>query len=164
MAHSTKWGAQTVNKPSVGDGTVEAPFELEDAEQLKWFADYVNGGIDNATHPEACAKLIDDIDMSSVCHAAANGLDEVSWNPIGTSDGNVWCGTFDGNNMTISNLYVSITTKNYGRYAGLFGIINGGCAKNVIFKKAKVMADCEHCFAGILAGNVSKSVSYSHLL
>lgn len=153
-----QWGgAQEASKPTVGDGTVEAPFELGNAEQLKWFADYVNGKSDNVSHPEACAKLIDDIDMSSVCHAADDGQEEVSWTPISNSDRIGWGGTFDGNNKTISNLYVSITYKNGGSYAGLFGKINGGCAKNIVFQKAKVVVEREYNNAGILAGKVSKS-------
>lgn len=77
--------AQTATQPSVGDGTADNPYQITSAEELAWFRDNVN----NKTNQAACAKLMNDISMSSVCHAVGNGYDtELSWEPIGTDDSN----------------------------------------------------------------------------
>ena len=58
--------AQT--QPSGGDGSSESPFLITTAEELKWYANYVNGESgDNVVHTTACAKLMNDIDLSTVC-------------------------------------------------------------------------------------------------
>lgn len=58
--------AQT--QPSGGDGSSESPFLIATAEELKWYASYVNGESgDNVVHTTACAKLMNDIDLSTVC-------------------------------------------------------------------------------------------------
>ena len=57
--------AQT--QPSGGDGSSESPFLITTAEELKWYANYVNGESgDNVVHTTACAKLVKDIDLSTV--------------------------------------------------------------------------------------------------
>lgn len=61
-----QWGwAQTASRPSKGDGSTGNPYIITKAEELAWFRDYVN---ENAANNMACAKLIKDIDMSSVCY------------------------------------------------------------------------------------------------
>ena len=83
-------------------------YEIGNAAQLKWFANFVNG--DNAT---ANAILTADIDMSKVTSA------ESPWTPIGTTS---YKGTFDGQGFTISNFI----TKTSGDHYGLFGKLAGG--------------------------------------
>ena len=120
-----------------GEGTSESPFLIKTAKDLAWFRDHVNAG--NRT---ACARLEADINMSSVCHAAntSEGVEELMWVPIsdysqvGT---NSWYGTFDGNNKTISNLYINATAN----YSGLFGYLNNnvrGTIKNIKFENANI--------------------------
>lgn len=68
--------AQT--QPSGGDGSSEKPFLITSAEELKWYANYVNGESgDGVVHNAACAKLVNDIDLSAVC-----GKDKGNWTPI----------------------------------------------------------------------------------
>ena len=104
-------------QPATGDGTSANPFEISTAEQLAWFRDYVNGtytpadGETATTHVNACAKLIDNIDLSSVCSASLG----ISWTPIESYEG-----TFDGNHKTIANLYINATTDNVGFFSRLF--------------------------------------------
>ena len=112
--------AQT--QPSGGDGSSESPFLIATAEELKWYASYVNGESgDNVVHTTACAKLMNNIDLSTVC-----GEGKGNWTPIAkygiyTYNGeHRFDGVFDGNGYTISNLYIN--DKN-GSNLGLFGYV-----------------------------------------
>lgn len=112
--------AQT--QPSGGDGSSESPFLITTAEELKWYANYVNGESgDNVVHTTACAKLMNNIDLSTVC-----GEGKGNWTPIAkygiyTFNGeHRFDGVFDGNGYTISNLYIN--DKN-GSNLGLFGYV-----------------------------------------
>ncbi|WP_337562907.1 hypothetical protein [Prevotellamassilia timonensis] len=112
--------AQT--QPSGGDGSSESPFLITTAEELKWYANYVNGESgDNVVHTTACAKLMNDIDLSTVC-----GEGKGNWTPIAKYDIYKYDseyhfdGVFDGNGHTISNLYIN---DEKGSNLGLFGYI-----------------------------------------
>ena len=150
--------AQTPSRPSSGDGDVDNPFLISTAAELAWFRDYVNGIIvdeDEAagtTHPSASAKLMDDIDLSDFCHAAdgTKYTDEPSWTPIGNSN-NKYQGTFDGNDKTISNLYINATSN----YTGFFGYAVDCRIKNITFDNAKVKSTNIYG-TGILAGAFEK--------
>lgn len=113
--------AQT--RPSGGDGSSESPFLITTAEELKWYANYVNGESgDNVVHTTACAQLVNNIDLSTVC-----GEGKGNWTPIAKYgiykfNGEYhFDGVFDGNGHTISNLYIN--DKN-GSNLGLFGYVN----------------------------------------
>lgn len=136
-------GAWAQTKPSSGNGEVDRPYIITTAEELKWFRDEVNSG-----RYSICAKIADNvevIDMSTVCHAAdkSQNLEEVSWEPIGT---NQYMGTFDGNNKTITNLYINANQK----YSGLFGYTYISTIKNLTFVNANVTNT--NSFTGILVG------------
>ena len=155
------WGgawAQTPSRPSSGDGKVDNPFLISTAAELAWFRDYVNGTIvnegekDKTTHPSASATLTADIDLSKFCHAAdgTKYTDEPSWTPIGNSN-NKYQGTFDGNDKTISNLYINATSN----YTGFFGYAVDCRIKNITFDNAKVKSTNIYG-TGILAGAFEK--------
>lgn len=84
---------------------------IYDAEDLAAFRDLVNGTNDKAAQPSANAKLMNDIDLG--------GEKKGSWTPIGYSLSGAYIGNFDGQNHTISGLYINTT----GGYKGLFGFI-----------------------------------------
>ncbi len=119
------WAQVTPTKPANGDGTAEKPYEITTAAELAWFRDWVNTCVEGDSHRDACAKLMADIDMSSLCHPAddSKGVAELSWSPISDVAKNntapifMWRGQFDGNGKTISNLYINATSE----YQGLFG-------------------------------------------
>ena len=119
------WAQVTPTKPANGDGTAEKPYEITTAAELAWFRDWVNTCEVGNSHRDACAKLMADIDMSSLCHPAddSKGVAELSWSPISDVAKNdqapiyTWRGQFDGNGKTISNLYINATSE----YQGLFG-------------------------------------------
>ena len=138
-------GAWAQTKPSSGNGEVDSPYIITTAEELKWFRDEVNRGRNNI-----CAKIADNvevIDMSTVCHAAdkSQNLEEVSWEPIGNTT-NKYMGTFDGNNKTITNLYINANQE----YSGLFGYTFISTIKNLTFVNANVTNT--NSITGILVG------------
>ena len=85
--------------------------------------------------------------MSTVCHAAdkSQNLEEVSWEPIGNTTNN-YMGTFDGNNKTITNLYINANQE----YSGLFGYTYQSTIKNLTFENANVTNTS--WYTGILVG------------
>ena len=145
-------GAWAQTPPSKGDGKVGNPYIITKAEELAWFRDQVNSG-----NNYICAKISDDvavIDMSTVCHAAdkSQNLEELSWEPIGKNDYEYqYCGTFDGNGKTITNLYINASQNN----VGLFGYTNEGTIKNLTFEYANVTNT--GVFTGILVGHPDAS-------
>ena len=112
---------------------------------MAWFRDQVNGG-----NKKICAKIADNvevIDLKDFCHAAdaSKKIDEQSWVPIGNSD-KLYQGTFDGNNKTITNLYINASQLN----VGLFGYTYEGTIKNLTFEYANVTNT--NNYAGVLVG------------
>jgi len=115
----------TPSQPTGGDGSEGNPYEITTAAELYWFAEYVNAG--NAS---ACAKLMNDITVNEnvIVNGALNSDTSgfAVWTPIGVRT-KAFSGTFDGNNETISGLYVSATSG----YQGLIGYMQSGTVKNV---------------------------------
>lgn len=139
--------AQT--QPSGGDGSSESPFLITTAEGLKWYANYVNGESgDNVVHSTACAQLVKDIDLSTVC-----GEGKGNWTPIakdgiyGRLSSNKFDGVFDGNGHTISNLYIN---DENGSKLGLFGYIyptmQKTSVKNLKMRNVQIVGK-EYCAA-----------------
>ena len=149
-------GAWAQTKPSSGNGEVDSPYIITTAEELKWFRDEVNRGRNNI-----CAKIADNvevIDMSTVCHAAdkSQNLEEVSWVPIGTAN-KPYKGTFDGNNKTITNLYINANQK----YMGLFGYTYQSTIKNLTIDNAKVTNT--KAYTGFLVGEAKNGSTFQNI-
>lgn len=142
------WGgawAQTPTPPAKGNGSADKPYEISSAAELAWFRNQVNGG-----NKKICAKIADNvevIDLKDFCHAAdaSKKIDEQSWVPIGNNN-NKYQGTFDGNNKTITNLYINASQLN----VGLFGYTNEGTIKNLTFEYANVTNT--NNYVGVLVG------------
>ena len=135
MVVPTKMWAEEIRptKPSVGDGSIENPYQISNADELYWFAALVIGdksvsGITIA-NPKSCAKLMNDITVNEgVLDASGNlnsGKPFIEWTPIGIHLN--YSGTFDGQGHTVSGLYLDNTGT---AYVGLFGI-NCGTIQNV---------------------------------
>ena len=79
---------------------VDGFYEIYNADNLFWFAEYVN-----STDETASAKLMNDID-----------LEDRPWTPIGFTgeSNNNFCGHFDGNGKTITGLYVDALRAGLG--------------------------------------------------
>lgn len=111
--------ADPANKPTEGDGTEQSPYQITNAEELKWFRDTVNSGT-----TDIHARLLHDIDLKNV-----------SWEPIGTQK-KPYTGTFDGNAYIISNFRLGDYTKSDPiSEKGLFGRIgSGGTIQDLVVK------------------------------
>ena len=121
------FGRPTLKANAEIGGTANNPYKIFTATQLKNFATAVNDGGEKSAH----AKLMNDIDLSSVCGAElSNGT---SWEPIGTSEEKAYTGTFNGQNFKISGLYIDSSDTDY---QGLFGYLgtsgdNKGTVQNL---------------------------------
>ncbi|MDY2623434.1 MAG: hypothetical protein SOV62_02940 [Alloprevotella sp.] len=140
-------------QPAVGDGTSAFPFHISNAAELAWFRDYVNGtytpadGETATTHQKACAILIDNIDLSSVCSATSG----ISWTPI-----NSYNGTFNGNHKTIANLYINASTDNVGFFSKLY---IDACVNDITFTGVDITNTQRN--TGTLAGYLGESQNIS---
>ena len=101
------------SKKPAGTGTVEDPYLISDASQLRWFASQVNDNGKNSI----CAQLTNDIDLNNV-----------EWTPIGQYARNAYNGTFDGQYHEIKNLKITGSASNH---YGLFGVVSTGTVKNL---------------------------------
>ena len=151
MPYGGAW-AQTTKRPASGDGTVDNPFLISTAAELAWFRDHVNEDFANV---KASAKLIADIDLSEFCHAAnaSENINQKSWEPIGR-----YQGTFDGNNKTITNLYINDFQENMG----LFGFISQSTIKNLTFVNANV-TNTTSSNTGILVGKAESGSTLQNI-
>lgn len=131
-----------------GSGTKDDPYKIETAGQLAKLAADINSGVEDKNHSKEYFILTKDIDLSA--H---------KWEPIGYAAGDhakKFVGYFDGDNKTITGLYVkeerALEDNNYS--AGLFGSIGGGMIKNLIIENGYVEAVKK---AGILIGDATIS-------
>ncbi len=109
-------------------GTSADPFQISNADDLYWFAAWVNGtytpaeGETAVTHLDACAVLTNDITVNTgVLNADGTLVSDVSgfreWTPIGRRDFS-YDGIFNGQGHTISGLYFNDSQRSY---VGFFG-------------------------------------------
>lgn len=164
----SEWGAQTnTNVPDIPvvrniyyqDGV----FHINNAEGLKIFAAIVNGGNEeqvagytaNNGVPNddyADGQLESDIDLSTVCGEAI----EKNWEKIG-SNTRAYRGDFDGQNHTISHLYIT----NAGHYTGLFGWVKQGSISNVTIQHATVHGNAYY-FGSLIGVCINTPVTNCH--
>ncbi|UCE36896.1 MAG: tandem-95 repeat protein [Thermoplasmata archaeon] len=103
-----------------GSGTPEDPYIIENVNELQ------DMNLDLTAH----YKLGNDIDAS----ATSGWNSGAGFEPVGNTS-SYFTGSFDGDNHTISGLYINRPSQDY---VGLFGWVEGGELKNVIFKDAFV--------------------------
>ncbi|MCL2838850.1 MAG: chitobiase/beta-hexosaminidase C-terminal domain-containing protein [Oscillospiraceae bacterium] len=150
---------------SGGIGTEINPFIITTAEQLAYLARRVN--VHDAHYSQAYYRLEADIDLSEF---GSEFNDGAGWTPIGIRHPipielfpgalvptSPFAGVFDGNNHTITGLYINAPT--YGeenlqfgpsRPVGLFGITGHSIIKNLNVVDANVTGRT----AGIIAGEL----------
>lgn len=93
---------------------------ISNGAQLAWFADQVNSG-----NGEINARLENYIYLNTYTTS-------YKWMMIGDTTEHPYKGTFDGNGQQIVYLHAEIQKKDpEHRYAGLFGVIDGGVVKNL---------------------------------
>lgn len=124
-----------------GDGSIQTPYEIANADQLMELATYVNQGNDTKGK---YFKLTNNIN-----------LEGKNWVPIGNVNANHFKGVFLGDNHIISNL--TITSPN--TYNGLFGYLSamsGAVITNFTLKDIDISgrATNAYCAAGGVVGYV----------
>ena len=129
------WDGSSVTEPTVEtDATTgEAVYVVDEASDLAWFAQIVNGTLTRAaTVAEYDFKLTADIDLGN--HP---------WTPIGLNDEQYYTGTFDGGNHTIKNLNIVETEAKEGKaYIGFFGYAKDATIKNLNFANVNLNIAC----------------------
>ncbi len=132
-----------------GSGTEEAPYEISTFEQMGFLATLVNNL--GKTYSGSYFILEDNLEMES----SENNYTAIG----GYYDGALWefCGTFDGNNKTLSGINISKSgSSDSDKYQGLFGIIgSGGSVKNLTLENSSINA---YFAAGGIAGLNSGSI------
>ena len=135
MAAVAAWDGGVASTFDSGNGTDKNPYIIANGAQLAYLAKTVNAG---TNYENKFFKLSADINLNNK-----------QWTPIGAGV-NAFCGTFDGNSKTISNLSVNDNT-NGNLYSGLFGYLFQGCVKNVNVTLASVFG--QNYVGGIVAYN-----------
>ena len=141
-----------------GDDSKDAVYEISNAGQLFWFAGLVNGTLSGVTqNTSANAVLSKDIVVNKNVLKPDGTLNDGTfkeWAPIGTGETspNVYTGTFDGRNYTISGLYFN-QENSYD--IGLFGrnngkIANAGILDSYFYGTSKVGGVCGNNYTGTI--------------
>lgn len=114
---NSTWTDEVASSFAGGDGTEQNPYLISNASELAYLAQLVNS--QSAAPEYKYYKLTDNINL---------GYSE--WIPIGLggNENQYFCGQFDGNGYTISDLYI---TKESEGYAGLFGFTKNSEISNL---------------------------------
>lgn len=158
-----------------GTGTEADPFLIENAQQLAYLAYRVNNGLDagggHVSNHDYHYKLMVDVNL--------NGSEVFQWTPIGygNSDSDYQCfgGYFDGNNHTISGLYINRSANSVGFFGyadgatiGKLGIISNTIATTnsyaggiIGYSKGTTIHNCHHIGNVMSGGSSGGIIGYS---
>lgn len=123
------WDGTTKTTPdmSTNNGSTETlAIQIGSAAELAWLGDQMRQGntANGKTHGGKYWKLTADIDLGGKSDLTGN-----DWSMVIGNTTNAFCGYFDGNNKTISNIQVASMTS--GKYYGLFPSIQGASSSNL---------------------------------
>jgi len=140
-----------------GSGTEEDPFLIGTAEDLARLA-FLTNRADTAFWNKHY-RLVADIDLSDF---GANFNDGRGWIPIGLGvsapGGGVFLGVFDGNNHTITGLYINDQDLSRAGLSGLFGDVRG-VVKNLRLVDVDIHIREGGAIAGLVCGLIINSYS-----
>src|SRR5574344_443201 len=158
------WAQTTTSQPAVGDGSAANPYQITSPDELRWFALHVGESTANAA---ACAKLMNDITMSTMTIDPATGTTTnqavANMKPIGsypTATGSTsysfrsYTGTFDGQGYVISGAYASAYSNYYSRPGFVSVIGASGVVKNVVLKNCYGYTPGNGCFCNTNSGTI----------
>ena len=136
-----------------GTGTASEPYLIENARQLAYLATRVNNGLDanggHVSNPNLHYKLMVDVNL--------NGSNTFQWTTIGyyVSNTSFQCfgGHFDGNNHTVSGLYINSTADR----VGFLGYTDGAVVENLTLTGD--MVSTIGSYAGALIGYATNNVT-----
>jgi hypothetical protein len=140
-AMAAAWDGTIASGYASGAGTSADPYLISTPQQLAFLANQANAA--NGNTQAKYFKLTADIDLNNM-----------AWTPIGISGTNYFGGIFDGDNHSITNIYINDATT---LFSGLFGYVNGKSSVNAIIKNLTIAsgtltvtnsASCNGAFAG----------------
>ena len=132
--------AQTATPPSSGDGSSGEPYQIANLNNLYWVTQ-------NSTLWSKDFIQTADIDASS----SSTWIGDTGFSPIG-NEVTEFSGSYDGQNHTISGLYIHSSW--YGK--GMFGFAQGGTIKNIGLVDVNLTANS---YAGGLVGFNQSNIS-----
>lgn len=156
------WDGEFLSQPAFDAAT--STWSVKKASELAWLAAAVNGEV-AVTKAESYSfagetfVLTEDIDLGNY-----------PWTPIGLKgDAPGFRGTFDGQNHTISNLYVDLTAERKNQSAGLFGSVYGTLknftVKNATIKNLDIIEDSSNGAAVVVgAAQFDSSIENVHVV
>ena len=121
---------QTNVGPEGGDGSMEYPYQLRTAADIKAMKDKLSA------EEKVYFKMMNDIDMASVD----------DWTPLNFNSPYDLAIDFDGGGFTIDNFHIT----DFGTYPSFFGVLNGYC-HDVTFTNAVIVCGADSG-CGILGG------------
>ncbi|MGN1165626.1 MAG: GLUG motif-containing protein [Lachnospiraceae bacterium] len=141
-----------------GDGSEKYPYEISTAEELQYLADLLGDENDKAyDYRDKYYILTEDISLNDTSDYKnwSENRPKYDWKSIGKE--NHFSGVFDGNNHTISGLYLNEDLQSkeasdidYGLFALLYGTV-----KNLTIKDAYVEVSGYSANVGMIAGDVA---------
>ncbi|MCH8494282.1 MAG: T9SS type A sorting domain-containing protein [Balneolales bacterium] len=114
-----------------GNGETGTPYQIETAEQLNSMRHLLSSSF----------ILMNNIDLDVEPFNSGAG-----WLPIGSTQANPFKGSLDGNNFTISNLYINSSNQN----SGLFGVLENASISNLTLSSVNITSS--QSFTGALGG------------
>ncbi len=121
--------AQTPLMPELGDGSEGNPYQIASWQNLYWIT--APGILNELTLIDRFSKCYiqtTDIDFSDATPPINKWDNGAGWNPIGRDNELAFSGTYDGNNKTISGLFIYRPSTDY---QGLFGYTYSSKIKNI---------------------------------
>lgn len=123
---------KTAIKPE-GEGTKANPYQIKSLDDLLWIGEQASSE-DEETYGQIY-KMMNDIDASET----QGWNDGAGFIPIGQDYHHAFEGTFDGNNKTITNLYINRISNSGKLCVGLFGCIGESAViKNLTLKNVSI--------------------------
>ncbi len=131
-----------------GAGTASNPYQISSQDDLLRFKYIVNGENGMTKNTGACAKLMNDIQVTEM---------DAFETPIGTNvSGSAYTGTFDGNGFTISGANGQSSSDDSELGYGIFGAVWGGTIKNLTLASGSLYNGSSTMF-GALVGVLGNS-------
>lgn len=145
--NATAFKADYIDDFPGGSGTESDPYQLATATDLQKLSTLVSKDITAYNNSGVYYLLTDNIDLSTVC-----GEELGSWTPIGNLG--FFRANFDGNNKTISNLYINTSAS----YQGLFGGLEYATVKSLTITGSVTAGEGSGALAGWIADSTVENV------
>ena len=129
-----------------GQGTESSPYLIENAQQLAYLAEVVNGGVTH--YDDTYFKLSTNVYIDST----------TSWEPIGLNETYYFGGHFDGNNHLVT-LYLNTSSL---QYVGIFGYAKNGSISNLGSAGRILQTITPNAYAGGICGYTTTTISNCH--